>query len=146
MYAPSRRPINGPLLYWYEAIHRPGAAEMQYVRALVESRPFLSRVPDQWIVVDQLDGSDYIAATRGDDYLFVYSAQGHNFTVNLGKISGERVKAYWYNPRTGDSTLIDTFENKGTREFVCPSLGGFGSDWVLVLDDAAKNFPPPGKT
>jgi hypothetical protein len=145
MYAPNRRPINGPLLYWYQAIHRGGAAQMQYVRALVESRPFLSRVPDQSIVVNQMDGPDYIVATRGDDYLFVYSAQGRPFTVNMGKISGEHVKAYWYNPRTGTAALIDTFENKGAREFVCPSLGGFASDWVLVLDDASKNFPSPGK-
>ena len=27
------KPVNGPLLYWNEAIHRPGAAQMQYVRA-----------------------------------------------------------------------------------------------------------------
>ena len=32
MYAPGRKPINGPLMYWYEAIHRPGASEMRYVR------------------------------------------------------------------------------------------------------------------
>ena len=31
MYAPQRKPVNGPLLYWNEAIHRPGAAEMQWV-------------------------------------------------------------------------------------------------------------------
>jgi hypothetical protein len=37
-------------------------------------------------------------------------------------------------------------DNKGTREFECPSLGGFGTDWVLVLDDESKNYPPPGKT
>ena len=145
MYAPGRRPINGPLFYWYEAIHRPGAAEMQYVRNLMESRPFLSRVPDQTIVADALTGADRIAATRGDGYAFVYSAQGRPFTVNLGKISGERVKAWWYNPRDGAATLIDTFANKGTREFKCPTLQGLGSDWVLVLDDASRNFPPPGK-
>jgi hypothetical protein len=143
MYAPGRRPINGPLLYWYEAIHRPGAAQMQYVRVLIESRPMLSRVPDQSIVVDALDGADRIAATRGDGYLFVYSGQGRRFTVNMGKISGEKVKGYWYNPRTGTATAIDTFENTGTREFV-PPAEGFGADWVLVLDDAAKKFPPPG--
>lgn len=145
MYAPSRRPINGPLLYWYEAIHRPGAAEMQYVRALIESRPFLSRVPDQSLVVAALEGSDYIAATRGDGYAFIYNPQGRDFTVTLEKISGDRVKAWWYNPRTGTAMAIDTFENKGTRQFTCPSLGGLGSDWVLVLDDVSKNFAPPGQ-
>ena len=34
---------------------------MQYVRALLESRPYLSRVPDQSIVVEPLDGADHIS-------------------------------------------------------------------------------------
>jgi hypothetical protein len=143
MYTAKRKPINGPLLYWNEAIHRPGAAQMQYVRALIESRSFLSRVPDQSIVANALEGADHIAATRGDGYLFVYSAQGRPFTVNMGKISGERVRAWWYNPRSGTSTESEPLDNRGTHEFQPPSQG-FGSDWVLVLDDAGKNFRAPG--
>jgi hypothetical protein len=143
MYAPDRQPINGPLMFWHEAINRPGAAQMQFVRALFESRPYLSRVPDPSLVADPLDGADRIAGTRGDGYLFVYSAQGRPFTVNLGKISGEKTRAHWYNPRTGTSTVIGIYDNAGTRAFRCPSEG-FGSDWVLVLDDAAKDFPAPG--
>lgn len=141
---PGRKPVNGPLFYWTEAIHRPGAAQMQHVRALIESRPFFSRVPDQSIVADALEGSDYISATRGDGYLFVYSAQGRRFTANLGKISGDRVKGYWYSPRTGTSLEIETIPNQGTHEFVPPSEG-FGSDWVLVLDDVNRQFPAPGR-
>ncbi len=144
MYAPGRKPINGPLFYWNEAIHRPGAAQMQYVRALIESRPFLSRVPDQSIVVNAREGADHIVATRGDGYLFIYSAQGRPFTVNMGKISGERVRAWWYNPRTGSSKEADAFENRATHDFAPPSQG-FGSDWVLVLDDVSKNFKAPGR-
>ena len=115
---------------------------MRYVRALIESRPYLSRVPDPTLVANALEGADRIAATRGDGYAFIYSGQGRTFTVNMGKISGKQVKASWYNPRTGTSSAIDTFENTGTREFVCPSEG-FGSDWVLVLDDAAIAPPLP---
>ncbi len=143
MYAPGRRPINGPLYYWYEAIHRPGAAQMQHVRALIESRSMLSLLPDQSIVVDALDDHERIQAARGDGYLFVYTGAGIKFTVNMGKISGSRVKAYWYNPRNGASEEIGLFDNTGTREFT-PQYEGFGSDWVLVLDDASKNFAPPG--
>ena len=143
MFAPGRKRVNGPLMYWQQAIHRPGAAEMQYVRALLESRPYLTRVPDQSTVVDPLDGADHIAATRGDGYLLVYSAQGRKFTVRMGRISGAAVKASWYNPRTGTSEAAGSFDNTGEREFVPPSEG-FGSDWVLVLDDAAMNFPSPG--
>ena len=145
MYAPGRRPINGPLLYWNEAIHRPGAAQMQYVRALIESRPYFSRVPDQSLVADALTGADHIVATRGDGYALIYSAQGRKFTAQMGKISGAQVKAWWFNPRTGTAAEAGTFENSGAREFICPSEG-FGSDWVLALDDTARNFPRPGST
>lgn len=96
-------------------------------------------------MVDALDGHERIQATRGDGYLFVYSGAGIKLTVNMGKISGQQVKAYWYNPRNGAVTEIGIFDNTGTREFV-PQYEGFGSDWVLVLDDVAKGFSSPGAT
>ncbi|MCW5964603.1 MAG: glycoside hydrolase family 140 protein [Bryobacterales bacterium] len=145
MYAPDRKPINGPLFSWNQAIHRPGAAQMQHVRNLIESRPQLSRVPDDSLVADPLDGADRIVATRGEGYVFIYSAQGRKFTVHLGKISGDRVRATWVNPRTGDRMAAGEFANEGNQEFTCPSQG-FGADWLLVLDDTARNFPLPGKT
>jgi len=144
MYSPHKRPINGPLLYWTDAIHRPGADQMRHLRALIESRPMLSRVPDQSLVVDALSGADHIAAAHGDGYAFIYSAQGRPFKANLGKISGDRVTAWWFNPRSGTSEKLDTFENEGTRDFIPHQHGGFGTDNVLVLDDVSKNFPAPG--
>jgi hypothetical protein len=145
MYAPKRQPINGPLLYWNEAIDRPGAGQMQYVRALVESRPYLSRVPDESLVADALTGADHIVATRGDGYAFVYSPQGRKFTVEMTKLPAPKIKAWWYNPRTGTSSAAGEFDNSGSRPFTCPAEG-FGADWVLVLDEASRNFPPPGQT
>ncbi|MBZ5583267.1 MAG: glycoside hydrolase family 140 protein, partial [Acidobacteriia bacterium] len=145
MYAPGRQPVNGPLFYWYEAIRRPGSGQMQYVRALVESRPYLSRVPDQSLVADALAGADHIAAARGDGYAFLYSPQGRRFTVDLAKAGKSSLKAWWYNPRTGTAAEAGMFDATGQRQFTCPSEG-FGSDWVLVLDEASRNFPTPGRT
>ncbi|HYP07843.1 MAG TPA: glycoside hydrolase family 140 protein [Bryobacteraceae bacterium] len=142
MYAPGRKRINGPLLHWDEAIHRPGATQMRHLRKLIESRPFLSRVPDQSLVEDALNGLDRIAATRGEGYALVYSGQGRKFTVRLNKIAAPRVVAHWYNPRTGTSERIGEFEGKNTAEFTPPSEG-FGSDWVLVLDDVIRKFSMP---
>ncbi len=144
MYAPGRQPINGPLMFWDEAVLRPGAAQMRHVRTLMESRPMLARVPDQALVADTLAGPEHVQAARGDDYLFVYSAQGRPFAVHMGRISGARVRAHWYNPRNGTSWEAGTFDNAGTREFT-PQYEGLGSDWVLVLDDASKRYPAPGR-
>jgi hypothetical protein len=37
------------------------------------------------------------------------------------------------------------FDTRGEHEFACPSEG-FGSDWVLGLDDGARGFPKPQAT
>jgi len=62
------------------------------------------------------------------------------------KVSEDRrflVKAWWFNPRDGGATPIGEFPNSGEREFAPPGAGEF-LDWVLVLDDASKGYPPPG--
>ena len=132
-YAPGRTPINGPQMYWYQAVHRPGATQIPLVRRLIESRDYFSRVPDQSLVVDTLTGADHVQATRGDGYAFVYSAQGRPFEVVMGKIAGDSIVAQWFNPRSGDFLPLGRFANSGTRRFTPPSEG-FGADWVLVVD------------
>lgn len=143
MWEPGRDPINGPMKPWFESLELPGAVQMSYVRALMESRPILDRVPDQSLITDA-DGSaaDRIQATRGKDYLFVYSAAGEPFTVNMGKISGSKVKSYWYDPRSGETTSVGEMDNQGTQSFTPPTAGN-GQDWILILDDAAKNYKAP---
>ena len=42
----------------------------------------------------------------------------------------------------GTAVAIEPIDNQGTREFRPPSEG-WSSDWVLILDDASKNYPAP---
>jgi hypothetical protein len=76
-------------------------------------------------------------------YAMVYAPVGRSFRVRMDAITGAQVRAWWYNPRNGQTTEIGTFENKGERDFTPPDPGEM-ADWVLVLDDAAKNYPAPG--
>lgn len=152
MWMPPHKRINNPLMPWQAAINQPGAAQMQHARALLESRPFLTRIPDDGVLVagdipTAMPGTGryHFCATRDRDgsYAMVYAPVGRSFKVRLDKISGVKVKAWWFNPRDGKATSIGTFENKGEREFAPPDTGEM-LDWVLVLDDAARQFPPPG--
>jgi hypothetical protein len=154
MWAPGRKDVNNPLLPWSEAISQPGAGQMQYGRRLMESRPFLTRVPDDTVVVtDRVPtsvpgaGRYRFVATRDAEgrYAMVYAPVGRPFRVRMSAIKGPRVKAWWFNPRDGRATPIGDFTNDGEREFVPPHPGE-PLDWVLVLDDAARGFPPPGAT
>jgi hypothetical protein len=137
---------------WEEALKQPGAGQMKYGRYLIESRPVLTRVPDDSVIVpDPVPaavpgaGSRRFVATRDEkgSYAMVYAPVGRPFTVAMGKVTGPQVKAWWFNPRDGKATAIGEFPNAGTRTFTPPDPGEL-LDWVLVLDDAAKNYPAPG--
>jgi hypothetical protein len=140
MFAAGREPVNGPHLSWLEALDLPGAKQMSYVKRLITSRPMLARIPDQSVIEENNYGpSDRVQATRGEDYAFVYISTGRPVTVNAGKISGTEFNAYWYDPRKGEAKWIGKFGNKGRHQFKAPS-SGYGRDWVLVMDDAAKDY------
>ncbi len=81
-------------------------------------------------------------ATRADDgsYLMVYNAAAGGFNVNLNKLSGTTIKAYWFNTRSGAAT--DVTVAKGASVAVSPPDG---NDWVFVADDAARGFGRPGQ-
>ena len=152
MWTPDREPVNSPLLPWQDAIAQPGAAQMQHARALLESRPFLTRIPDPTVLVKTPiatampgAGRYHFAATRDESgtYAMVYAPVGRTFHVRMSAIRGATVKAWWFNPRTGSATPIGTFPNTGARAFTPPDAGEM-LDWVLVLDDAASGYPAPG--
>ena len=141
-YSPSRKSINGAAIPWQQAMDLPGAFQMQFLRRLIESRPMLDRIPDQSLVNGNFSMYDRVQATRGKDYAFIYSIKGKSFTVNMGKISGTQVNAWWFDPKNGQTKLIGSFANKGQQKF-SPPTEGYGHDWVLILDDTAKKYSTP---
>ncbi len=76
---------------------------------------------------------------------YFYTYTGRTFDVAMGKISGDKVKAWWYSPRDGKAELIGELDNSGTHSFDPPGEKAEGNDWVLVLDDASKDFSIPGQ-
>ena len=152
MWKPGKGPINNPLMPWNEAIDQPGAGQMQYGRNLMESRPFLTRIPDDSILATNRvptsipgAGRYRFMATRDESgsYAMIYAPVGRKFSVEMSRITGSNVKAWWFNPRDGSAKSIGEFSNAGVREFTPPDHGEM-TDWVLVLDDASKKYPPPG--
>lgn len=135
-----------PRVTWREALQFPGARQMQHLRALMESRPLLDRVPDQSLLASSdLTGAERITATRARDgsYAMIYSAGGKPFEVRLDRLNGKKFTAHWFDPRTGAATPAGEFPVVYQKMFT-PPAGGRENDWVLVLDDSARNFPPPG--
>jgi len=54
--------------------------------------------------------------------------------INCDKMQMNRIKASWYNPRTGIFTEIGTYKADGVKIFDPPGEKANGNDWVLILD------------
>lgn len=136
----------GARLHWRAALGLPASSQMKHARALLESRPYFERVPDDSMLrSDPGAGGQHTRVCRAVDgsYALVYSPSGAPFTVDLGLLSVGRVAAHWYDPRTGEATAAGTQPAESTSEWTPPTSGA-DSDWVLVLDDESRGFGPPG--
>jgi hypothetical protein len=144
-----RKPVTHARTPWREALQLPGAGQVQHARALLESRPYLSRVPDQSLITSEAGkGGDRVQATCGEDgsFAFIYLPAQKPVTVHLGKLSGAKLRGWWFDPRDGSALPAGEFANDGEREFAPPAgPDKEPRDWVLVIDDVAKKFPVPGK-
>lgn len=141
---PDHEPVGLARHNWYDVLDLPGAFDLIHARRLIESRPFLSRVPDQSLIVPSYyPETDYVAASKGDGYAFIYFPTGWTAEIILDKLEAKNLNVWWFDPRTGESKLIEKIAGTGIRKFTPPS-GGRGNDWILVLDDASKNFIAPG--
>jgi hypothetical protein len=136
-----------PDVDWKAALDSPGATSMMHWGNLFRSRKWCDLVPDQrhQVVTDGLGefcGLDYLAAacTTDNSTVIAYMPSRRTITLNMSKINGITAKAWWFDPRTGNATFIGEFKTKGLRKFKPPKEG----DWIIILDDASKDLPPPG--
>ena len=146
-YQPGVNKINHVERYWIEALDRPGAYQVGYLRALIESRPQLTRIPDQTIIVKgQGEKGEHICATRDSagSYLMVYIPVGKSITVSTKSINSSKISVWWFNPGTAEITKQGIVKRQEIMEFI-PPVQGVGNDWVLVLDNPRFKYQIPVK-
>jgi len=153
MHTPARgEGINKPINFWVEALDSPGAWQIRHARSLLESRPFLTRIPDNSLIVPGRApnavpgaGAKFMNATRSGtgEYGMIYSATSRSYTLNPGLLSGESFHYWWFNPRDGGHIDLGVFPRSSLIDVNPPSRGE-DLDWILVIDDAAQDFWPPG--
>lgn len=153
-WTPEHKPINGPIMTWLEALDEPGSSQIIHGRRLMESRPMLTRIPDDSLIIPTDNslvipgtGNYRFTATRDSEgrYAMIYAPIGRPFSVQLNLLKGPDIQAWWFNPRTGESSKAGNYSNTQVATFLSPNPGE-DLDWVLVLDQASMNFPPPGKS
>ena len=138
---------------WKSHLDTPGAAQMVYLKAFFESRPWYNLVPDQThstltagygtMITDKnysggVDSNDYATAARtGDGSLaLAYLPTRRTVSVDMTRLSGPAT-ARWFDPSNGAYTAIagSPLANTGSRRFTPPGNNHDGDgDWVLVLE------------
>jgi hypothetical protein len=145
MWAPERDPVLWAAVPWDKALDHPGAFQMGHLRRLFESRPFHKLVPDQSLILDgPSSGGGKIRAAIADDASFAvfYSPRGAPFTLDKSRIEAERIKTIWFDPRYGIAHPAHTANTAGIQTYT-PPTNGRGNDWILILEDAERNYSLP---
>jgi hypothetical protein len=139
-----REPVNHPWCDWRTALDRPGAFQVGMLRRLMESRPYLTRIPDQQVLASAPgEGAEHARATRDSrgSWLMVYLPTARPVRVHLGLLAASTAHGWWFDPRSGGAQDLGEFLVEAEIEFAPPPGG---PDWVLVVDDAGQKFGPPG--
>jgi hypothetical protein len=151
MWSPKYKPVLEASISWDKAIFSTASFQMKHLKELMLSLPFLTRIPDQSVIIgNQGYESDYLCATRDGTpnskdatYIMVYLPIYKGVSINTSSIAAKRIKARWFDPRTGVCYDQGEYENKGTfspgwENRIHAAMGG--PDWVLIVQDAGKNY------
>ena len=130
-----RVPAYGAKDFWNVAIDAPGASQMKYLKQLMLSEPYFERIPaNDLLAEEQGEKYDYLAVTRGKDYVFVYTWNGRNISLNLQQMPESEYEASWFNPRSGMFTAAGVYKSTEVLNFDPPGEKVPGNDWVLILE------------
>jgi hypothetical protein len=132
---------------WTQALDTPAVRQLQNIKKLLYSHPYLERIPDQSLV---LAGQGTNVATRIETtrdgtlghndatYIMAYISSPQTITLNTAAIFARVLNVYWFNPVNGESEVAATnLANPGNLRLEKRPQG----DWVAVIEDAAKNYP-----
>ena len=135
MYTIGVEPVSQARTGWKEALNLPGSRQMLYMKNLLTSFPWQKMVNNQDLILsDNPEDEGYIVSSIGmdKDFIIAYTPRGRPIQPDLSKIGSDRVKAYWFNPRSGECLYLDSYSNSERPTFK-PWATGRGSDFLLII-------------
>jgi len=135
---PGQQPAYSACKPWYAAIGDPGFGQMKHLKQLMLRFPYLERVPDQSIILDNATRYDRLIATRGNDYLLVYNYTARPMRLDLTRIGGEQKRVWWMDAATGAMKYLGQFPSQ-----VLLFRPHEVRDGVLIAINATKDYLQP---
>ncbi len=131
---PSEQGAYGVREVWKDALHHPGAAQLRYLKELMESVDFIHGKPaDSLLLFGQKERYHRISVFAGEDYILCYDYSGDEFLLDVRGYRDKAMDAYWMNPQDGTYSYIDTLQ--GMEKYLASPVArkDRANDWVLVL-------------
>ena len=135
---------------WKDALNTAAVKPLHFIRKLLYSRPYFTRIPDQSIILAGQGKSiaDRVQATRDGTperhdatYLMAYAAAPTDIMLHTGVIPAQRLNVWRFNPATGTTAVIGK-NLVNTGELAVNKIPGEG-DTVIIVDNADKHYLPP---
>ncbi len=143
--------IGDTLIGWKQALGAEAAGQLHYLKELLLSRPYFTRMVDQTLIRSEkgTDYQDLVMAMRDStgSYIMAYLPRHQSVTIDVTSMSGKKKRVWWFDPRTGHVYQDREGTLTGAVTFTPPSqrnASGGPTDWVLVIDDTAQKYPNPG--
>jgi hypothetical protein len=146
MWTPGRVAVSSARTPWRAALTQPGARQAGHMRALFESRSWWLLQPDQSLLRAAPEGAGRqvrVAVASDSSLVVAYTPYGASFALGLDEFSSDRLRAWWFDPRTGTHLDAGAIEPTAQTLFDPPGQETRANDWALVLD-ADQDLPPPG--
>jgi hypothetical protein len=120
---------------WREALDSPGNQSMVHLRTLFHSFPWYELHPDLGLITAGFGNprkDDFVSAARTSDgqTAVAYVPTPRAISVSPSALRGERVTAWWFDPRLGRIASAGEYRTGEEVKFETPGK----DDWVLVLD------------
>ena len=122
---------------WQQILRYPGAKSLQHLPTAMKSLGWPHVRPDwEGAFVTEGDGgyatNDYTMTAFSDDRSksLTYLPSGRALRVDLSLLRGKRARLSWYDPRTGEKKVIDSYDNSEQPLLTTPDA----QDWGLVSE------------
>ncbi|MCH5326090.1 MAG: glycoside hydrolase family 140 protein [Duncaniella sp.] len=97
---------DGTVTPWWKALDAPGFNQMKHLKRLMLTLPYMDRIADQSIILNNGNRYDRLIATRGNDYALVYNHTGRHMQLDLSSITGKEKNIWWMDAATGCISYI----------------------------------------
>jgi hypothetical protein len=142
MWQEGRKPVSWARTNWRRALDHSGSFQVGYMKDFFEAYPWQQMVPDQRLILNfnPRNGAYQMAMiSKEKDLIFAYNPYGYPLKIDVSRLESEKLNAFWFNPRDGEYLFIKSIGRSYNGEFTPHSVGR-GSDWVLILQDAFKDY------